>query len=51
MPRVKGRGKILRTRTRKIGKNKYQRCDIYEKEGPRGGKTVCGSVKTKKKKS
>jgi len=48
MPKLKNRGKLLRTRTRKVGKDKYQRCDIYEKKGPHGGKTVCGPVKTKR---
>lgn len=49
MPKVKGRGRILRTRTRKVSPTKYQRCDIYEKPGPQGGRTVCGPVKTKKR--
>lgn len=49
MPKVKGRGKVLKTRTVKIGPNQYMKCDVYEKPGPRGGHTVCGKVKTKKK--
>ena len=49
MPKVKGRGKILRTRTKKVSKNKYLVCDVYKKAGPKGGKTVC-HMKTKKKK-
>jgi len=49
VPKVKGRGKVLRTRTVKVGKNKYMRCDVYAKPGKRGGRTVCGKVKTKKK--
>lgn len=48
MPKVKGRGKVLRTRTVKIGRNKYMHCDVYAKGGKRGGHTVCGNVKTKK---
>lgn len=47
MPKVKGRGKIVRTRAKKINKRKYMVCDVYEKAGPQGGKTVC-HVKTKK---
>lgn len=50
MPKVSGRGRKVRTRTRKVGRDKYQRCDVYEGEGPRGGHTVCGPVKKKKKK-
>lgn len=48
MPKVKGRGRVIRTRAKKVSKNKYMVCDVYTKEGPRGGKTVC-HVKTKKK--
>lgn len=51
MPRVKGRGKKLRTRTVKISKNKYIHVDVYSKAGPRGGHTVAGPVRTEKKKS
>jgi hypothetical protein len=51
VPRAKGRGKVVRTRTVKVGKGKYKVCDVYSKSGPRGGKTVCGPTKKKKKKS
>ena len=50
MPKQKGRGKVQRTRTVSVGKNKYMRCDVYAKAGPSGGHTVCGKVRTKKKK-
>ena len=46
---VKGRGKVLRTRTKTLPGGKYQHCEVVEKAGPRGGHTVCGPVKTKKK--
>jgi len=49
MPRKKGRGKVLRTRTVSLPGGKYMHCDVYEKAGPRGGRTVCGPVKKKKK--
>ena len=48
MPKQSGRGKVLRTRTVKVSRKKYMRCDVYEEAGPRGGKTVCGPVKTVK---
>jgi len=47
---VKRRGGSIRTRTVKIGKNKYMHCEIVRRKGPRGGRTVCGPVKTKKNK-
>ena len=47
--KVKKRGGAIRTRTVKVSKNKYMRCDVVPKAGPRGGHTVCGPVKTKKK--
>lgn len=47
MPKQKGRGKIVRHVTKKID-GKYMRCDVYEKSGPRGGKTVCSKPKTPK---
>ena len=47
---VKKRGGSTRTRTVKVGKDKYMRCEVVKKKGPRGGKTVCGPVKTRKKK-
>jgi len=46
---VKKRGGSLRTRTVKVGKNKYMRCEIVRKKGPHGGRTVCGPIRTKKK--
>lgn len=49
MPKQKGRGQIVRKVTIRVGKDKYKRCDIYEKAGPRGGKTVCGRTKRKKR--
>ena len=49
MPIPKGRGKVVRVRTRKVGRDGYQVCEVLEKPGPRGGKTVCGPVKKKKK--
>ena len=49
MPAVKGRGKKLRTRTIKVGRGKYKHVDVYEKPGPRGGHTVAGPTKKKKK--
>lgn len=48
MPKVKGRGKVIRTRTIVPKKGRYIRCDVYEKAGPRGGKAVCGPVKKTK---
>ena len=48
MPIPKGRGKVLRTRTKKLPGGKFQHCEVMEKPGPRGGKTVCGPVRTKK---
>lgn len=49
MPKQKGRGKVLRTRTVTMPGGRYKRCDVYEKEGPRGGKVVCGPGRKKKK--
>lgn len=45
---VARRGGSLRTRTVKVGKNQYMHCEVVRKTGPRGGRTVCGPVKTKK---
>lgn len=47
--RVKARGGSIRTRTVKVGKNKFMVCEVVRKKGPRGGRTVCGPVRTKKK--
>jgi len=49
MPKVKGRGKKLRTRTIQLAGGKYMHVDIYSKPGPRGGHTVGGKVHVKKK--
>lgn len=46
---VKKRGDAIRTRTVKVGKNQYMTCEVVRKKGPRGGRTVCGPVKRKKK--
>ena len=50
MPRAKkkGRGRVLRTRTKKLPGNKYMHVDVMEKKGPRGGRTVAGPVRKKK---
>lgn len=51
MPIPKGRGKVVRTRTVKVpgsGGQEYMHCEVMEKPGPRGGRTVCGKPKTKK---
>lgn len=47
MPIPKGRRKRLRVRRKKLPGDKYLECDIMEKAGPKGGKTVC-HVKKKK---
>jgi hypothetical protein len=46
---VKKRGGSTKTRTVKVGKNQYMHCEVVPKAGPKGGHTVCGPVKTKKK--
>ena len=48
MPIPKGRGKVLRTRTVKAGKDKYMHCEVMSKAGPQGGRTVCGKPKKRK---
>ena len=48
--KVKARGGAIKTRTVKVGKDKYMRCDITREAGPKGGRTVCVPVKRKKKK-
>lgn len=47
----RGRGKVLRTRTVKVkGRpKKYMRVDVMSKKGPRGGRTIAGPVRTKKR--
>lgn len=47
---VRKRGGSVKTRTVKVGKDKYMHCEVVRKKGPRGGQTVCGPVKTKKRK-
>lgn len=49
MPIPKGRGKVVRTRTKKIPGNpdEYLVCDVMSKAGPRGGKTVCHKKRKK----
>lgn len=49
MPKAKGRGRIVRTRTKSLPGNSHLVCDVYEKAGPRGGKTVCHKKKNKAK--
>jgi hypothetical protein len=50
MPKKKGRGRIIKTRAKRLpGGNSYLVCDVYEKAGPKGGKTVCHKKKKKKK--
>ena len=46
--KVRARGGSVRTRTVKVGKDRYMHCEVTKKAGPRGGRTVCGRVKTKK---
>lgn len=45
----RGRGKILRYRTKKIGAKKYIHIAVMAKKGKRGGRTVAGKVHTIKK--
>ena len=40
MPIPKGRGKVVRTRTKKVGST-VMTCHVMEKRGPKGGQTVC----------
>lgn len=49
MPTPKNRGKLLKTRTKRLPGGKYMRCDVMSKSGPRGGKTVCGRPKKRVK--
>ena len=44
MPVPRGRGRVLRTRTKKLGKGKYIHVEVMSKKGPRGGRTVAGPV-------
>ncbi len=45
---VAKRGGSIRTRTISLPGNKFKRCEIVRKAGPRGGHTVCGPTRTKK---
>jgi hypothetical protein len=49
MPKQPGRGKVIRRRTKKLPGGKYIHVDVYEKPGPRGGHTISGPVRKKKK--
>lgn len=51
MPKSKyrGRGKILRYRTVKLGKKKYLRCAIMSKKGKHGGRTICEEHRRKRR--
>ena len=46
---VKGRGKVKRVRTKKLPGGKYIHVEVVTKAGPRGGHTVAGPVRKKKK--
>jgi len=46
--RVKGRGKVLRIRTKKLPGGKYAHVRVMSRKGPRGGKTLMGEVQKKK---
>jgi len=48
MPVPKGRGRVLRTRTKKLPGDKFVRIDVMSKPGPQGGRTVAGPVRKKK---
>ncbi len=50
MPIPKGRGKVQRYRNKRIPghPDEYLQCEVMEKAGPRGGKTVCHKKKKKK---
>jgi hypothetical protein len=45
---AKRRGGILRVRTVSLN-GKYMRVGVVRKKGPRGGRTVAGPIRTKKK--
>ncbi|MEM0050099.1 MAG: hypothetical protein QXW39_06170 [Candidatus Bathyarchaeia archaeon] len=51
MPRSKliGRGKPIRYRTIKLGKNKYAHLEIFRSKGKRGGHTVMGKIRKRKR--
>ena len=41
MPKVSGRGKVVKHRKKKLPGGGRLHCEVYQKPGPRGGKTVC----------
>ena len=46
--KIRGRGKVLRIRAKKIAPHKVIHLRIMSKKGPRGGRTIAGGViKTK----
>jgi len=50
MPRrEEKRRKVKYYRTIKIGKNKYAHVAVVRKAGPRGGHTIIGKIRTKKR--
>lgn len=46
--KVKGRGKVLRIRTKKLPGGKYAHVRVMSKQGPRGGTTLMGEPQKKK---
>ena len=46
--KVKGRGKVLRIRTKKLPGGKYAHVRVMSKKGPRGGTTLMGGTQKKK---
>jgi hypothetical protein len=46
--RVKGRGKVLRIRTKKLPGGKYAHVRVMSKKGPQGGTTLMGEPQKKK---
>ena len=41
MPTPRGRGKVVKHRRKKLKGKKFLHCEVMQKAGPRGGKTVC----------
>ncbi|MBA7682336.1 hypothetical protein ES703_90686 [subsurface metagenome] len=48
--KVKGRGKVLRIRTKKLPGGKYAHVRVMSKKGSKGGTTLMGDVQKKKRK-
>ncbi len=46
---IRNRGGATKVRTVKIGKNKYAHVYVVRKAGKRGGKTVLGEIKRRKR--